>query len=80
MLIPADKRLCLAHDRDRHRHLKERLTTLPEFCPRYRTCVRHQAISQVPYDGSHTASQRVCQPGKTDAYIDIDAPATESAA
>ena len=76
MLIPADKRLCLAHESDRQP--KKRISTPPAFCASYRTCVRHQAISQVPFDGSHTASLRVCQPGKTDAYISIEAPVTES--
>ena len=44
MLIPADKRLCLAHESDRQP--KKRISTPPAFCASYRTCVRHQAISE----------------------------------
>ena len=75
MNIPADKRLCLAHETDRQ---PRKPSVPPDWCERYRTCARHQAISQVPYDGSHVVATRVCLPGRTDAFIHIDAPPTES--
>ncbi len=68
-MIPADKILCLAHEHDR---APRNPRVPPNFCDRLATCARHQAISRVPFDGTHTAMTRVCQPGKHDAYIPLE--------
>lgn len=65
-MIPADKTLCLAHEHDR---MPRNPRVPPDWCERLATCERHQAISRVQDDGTHTAQPRVCQPGKYDAYI-----------
>ena len=65
MNTPADKLMCLAHANDR--------TLLPPaWCDRYRDCARHQAISQVAYDGSHTVKPRVCKAGQFDQFLAAD--------
>jgi hypothetical protein len=74
MNIPTDKRLCLAHETDNQ---PRKQATPPAWCERHRTCARHQAISQAPYDGSHVVATRVCQPGQHDAFIDRDAVESE---
>lgn len=66
MTAPSDKILCLAHEHDR---APRKYKTPPAWCERYGTCLRHQAISQVPYDGSHAVKSRVCQPGKFDQFL-----------
>ena len=69
MNTPADKIMCLAHAHDR---TPRNHKTPPAWCERYRDCARHQAISQVPYDASHTVKPRVCQAGKFDQFLAVD--------
>lgn len=65
MNIPEDNTLCLAHGNGR-------ALLPPAWCERYVTCLRHQAISQVAYDGSHTVKPRVCMPGQFDQFLAVD--------
>ena len=69
MNTPSDKIMCLAHAHDR---TPRNHKTPPAWCERYVTCLRHQAISQVPYDGSHTVKSRVCMPGQFDQFLAVD--------
>jgi len=68
-MIPADKTLCLAHEHDR---VVCNPRVPPAWCERLATCARHQAISRVPFDGSHHVKPRVCQAGQHDAFVAID--------
>ena len=71
---PGDKILCLAHETD---SAPRNSRTPPAFCDRLAACVRHQAITQAPYDGSHAVQPRVCASGRHDAFIGRDAGDSE---
>lgn len=73
-MIPADKILCLAHEHDR---AQRNPRVPPNFCDRLATCARHQAISRVPFDGSHVVKPRVCHAGQHDAFMAIDGADSE---
>ena len=64
--LPDDQPRCLAYPENRPFEKR------PEWCDRYVTCLRHQAISQDPFDGSHTVKQRVCQAGQFDQFLAVD--------
>ena len=64
-----DKTLCLAYGHDK---VPRNPRTPPEWCDRLADCLRHQAISRAPMDGSHSVKTRVCTVGKFDAFIDVD--------
>ena len=71
---PADKILCLAHEQDQE---PRKSGHPPRWCVRHVDCVRHQSISQIPYDGNYAIWPRACRPGQHDAFIARDAVESE---
>jgi hypothetical protein len=74
MNLPTDKICCLAHEID---GVPRKKFVPPTFCERLTDCIRHQAISQAPYNGTYTVKTRACQPGQHDAFIARDAVESE---
>lgn len=53
LMIIAAVRYCLAHATDHEPRFGK---GAPNWCEKYRDCLRHQAISRTPFDGSGTVA------------------------